>query len=124
MARQAGDEARKAVLLFSVEDTGIGFDPAKTEQLFSPFIQADGSITRSFGGTGLGLAITRSLVHLMGGQHQHAKPIGAGFDLQLQFAGRCAGSGGRAASQRFRDFIGQTSLESVDRERPSDQPEL
>lgn len=88
MARQAGGEACKAVLLVSVEDTGIGFDPAKTEQLFSPFIQADGSITRSFGGTGLGLAITRSLVHLMGGSINTQSQLGQGstFSFSLQAA--------------------------------------
>jgi signal transduction histidine kinase/ActR/RegA family two-component response regulator len=88
LARQAGGQASKAVLLFSVEDTGIGFDPAKTEQLFSPFIQADGSITRSFGGTGLGLAITRSLVHLMGGSINTQSQLGQGstFSFSLQAA--------------------------------------
>lgn len=55
------------LLRISVIDTGIGFDPERTEALFSPFTQADGSVTRSFGGTGLGLAITRSLLQLMGG---------------------------------------------------------
>ena len=63
------------LLSVRVTDTGIGFDPAKAEQLFNPFEQADGSISRSFGGTGLGLAITRSLVTLMGGQvHARSTP--------------------------------------------------
>jgi PAS domain S-box-containing protein len=62
-----GADENSAVLQISIIDTGIGFDPARTEALFSPFTQADGSVTRSYGGTGLGLAITRSLLQLMGG---------------------------------------------------------
>lgn len=61
------DDPQVVMLKISIIDTGIGFDPARTEALFSPFTQADGSVTRSFGGTGLGLAITRSLLQLMGG---------------------------------------------------------
>jgi PAS domain S-box-containing protein len=60
-------DVNTVVLRISIADTGIGFDPERTEALFSPFTQADGSVTRSFGGTGLGLAITRSLLQLMGG---------------------------------------------------------
>jgi PAS domain S-box-containing protein len=60
-------DAKTVLLRISIIDTGIGFDPERTEALFSPFTQADGSVTRSFGGTGLGLAITRSLLQLMGG---------------------------------------------------------
>jgi signal transduction histidine kinase/BarA-like signal transduction histidine kinase len=78
LQRDAASTPSQAVLKFSIQDTGIGFDPAKTEQLFSPFIQADGSITRSFGGTGLGLAITRSLVQLMGGHISAFSTPGAG----------------------------------------------
>jgi PAS domain S-box-containing protein len=64
-----------AVLKISIIDTGIGFDPARTDALFSPFTQADGSVTRSYGGTGLGLAITRSLLQLMGGDiTAHSQP--------------------------------------------------
>ncbi|PSW06670.1 hybrid sensor histidine kinase/response regulator [Photobacterium lipolyticum] len=58
----------KATLLFSVQDSGIGIAKNKQYQIFDPFTQEDGSITRQFGGTGLGLAICCQLVELMGGK--------------------------------------------------------
>lgn len=54
-------------IAFSVQDTGIGMTEKEMNTLFSPFSQADSSLTRKYGGTGLGLAISKKLIELMGG---------------------------------------------------------
>jgi CheY-like chemotaxis protein len=69
----------------SIIDTGIGFDPSRLQALFSPFTQADGSITRSYGGTGLGLAITRSLMQLMGGDVTAVSKEGQGARFTISW---------------------------------------
>ena len=58
---------RRVALGIQVEDDGIGIEPERLEQIFSPFDQADNSISRRFGGTGLGLPITKSIAEALGG---------------------------------------------------------
>jgi PAS domain S-box-containing protein len=54
--------------LIEVHDTGIGIPKDCVDSIFSPFEQADSSITRRFGGTGLGLAIAKRIAEGLGGE--------------------------------------------------------
>jgi len=51
----------------SVVDTGIGISAEEQQRIFSPFVQADNSLTRSYEGTGLGLTLVKRLTELHGG---------------------------------------------------------
>ncbi len=62
------EDDRYALVRFSVEDTGLGIPPEHQREIFSPFTQVDGTMTRRYGGTGLGLAISSQLVELLGGE--------------------------------------------------------
>jgi PAS domain S-box-containing protein len=79
-------------LSVSVQDSGEGFDPAASDQLFERFQQADGSVTRQAGGSGLGLPIARRLARLMDGDIACAAQPGRGATFTFQaILGACEG---------------------------------
>ncbi|CAN5357254.1 hypothetical protein BH23VER1_BH23VER1_17610 [soil metagenome] len=61
----------------SISDSGMGIRPDVLPQLFSRFVQADSTVTRTHGGLGLGLSIVRHLVDAHGGE-VHAESPGEG----------------------------------------------
>jgi CheY-like chemotaxis protein len=65
-------------LKFSIQDSGPGIPGAKLKNLFTPFVQLDGSISRKYGGSGLGLAISKRLVECMEGKIGIKSVLGKG----------------------------------------------
>jgi len=85
--RVENTQNKKAKILFSVQDSGIGINEDKKQDIFNAFSQADSTITRKYGGTGLGLTISSKYIHLMGGELKVDSQEGKGskFYFLLEF---------------------------------------
>lgn len=83
-----GDTSR---LRFLVTDQGIGIPEDKRVQIFEAFVQADASITRTFGGAGLGLAIARRLAARLGGGLEAQNRPEGGTVMILTIPADCPG---------------------------------
>ena len=75
-----------------VEDTGIGMEPDRVEQLFDAFEQASTGTNRLHEGSGLGLALVERLVNQMGGSIEvdTEKGVGTCFTVRIPQDGNAA----------------------------------
>lgn len=69
---------QRVLLRIEVSDSGIGIAPEIQAMLFTPFTQADSSLTRKFAGTGLGLSMVKRLVEAMEGEVGVDSQVGRG----------------------------------------------
>lgn len=77
-------------LAIMVEDTGVGIAEGRLDDIFVPFNQGGGAITRQLGGTGLGLSISRKLADLLGGDIAVESRLGSGSRFILTLPARPA----------------------------------
>jgi PAS domain S-box-containing protein len=88
-----GGAPERMPLHFQVTDTGVGIPRDQIPLLFSPFTQADGSLTRRYQGTGLGLSIVKRLAELMGGEADIESGPGQGTTVRFHILVRIAAGG-------------------------------
>jgi signal transduction histidine kinase/CheY-like chemotaxis protein/HAMP domain-containing protein len=78
----------KALLNFTVRDSGVGIKPEALENIFQPFEQGGQFATYNFSGSGLGLPIAQKVLQLFGSEMFVQSKIGSGsefhFSLWLQ----------------------------------------
>ncbi|MCI4399080.1 MAG: response regulator [Campylobacteraceae bacterium] len=68
----------KIELEIVVEDTGIGIEKSKLNEIFKPFYQTRETVSKNFSGTGLGLYICKNICEIMGGSIRCESKLGDG----------------------------------------------
>jgi CheY-like chemotaxis protein len=68
----------KMMVQFQIQDTGIGIDNAKLEQIFERYKQVSAETAVHYGGTGLGLSISKQLIELQDGSMAVSSNPGGG----------------------------------------------
>lgn len=82
---QKSYENDKAILCFTIQDTGIGMDKEYIPKLFEAFSQEDSDSTSRYGGSGLGMAITGSFIKILSGEIkvESEKGVGSTFTVTV-----------------------------------------
>jgi CheY-like chemotaxis protein len=99
--RRGADELSEGavVVLFTVQDTGIGIAQDKQKEIFESFTLAEDCMTKAYGGTGLGLSIARQLVEMLGGRLWVESALGEGSSFFFTSVLRLPGKKRQADAQ-------------------------
>ena len=82
------DSSQDVEVTAIVADTGQGMSQDVQDKLFTPFLQADSTMTRKHGGSGLGLAITQSIARMMNGDVTMISAEGRGSEFTMTLRGQ------------------------------------
>ncbi|MBQ9359807.1 MAG: response regulator [Lachnospiraceae bacterium] len=84
----------KAVLRFSMKDTGVGMDKEYIPKIFEAFSQENEGKANKYGSTGLGMAITKNIVDMMDGTIvvESEKNVGSEFIVTVSLGISAKGS--------------------------------
>ncbi len=85
----AGGLAEHKLVIFRIEDRGIGIDPQELLVIFNPFYR--GNNIGNIPGTGLGLAIAKKCAELHGGKIAVASTVGVGTAVTVTLPVKIAG---------------------------------
>ncbi|MBN1599270.1 MAG: hypothetical protein JW894_13330 [Bacteroidales bacterium] len=85
---------QKDILLFEVEDTGLGIKVDDQEDIFKRFRKIEANSRKIYAGTGIGLSITKHLVNLLGGEiwFESSPGTGSKFSFTLPSKDSYAGN--------------------------------
>jgi len=75
---------QQGLLLFRIQDTGIGIQHEMLADIFQPFLQVKALMHKQHQGTGLGTTIAKRFVELMGGQIMVSSVFGEGSCFAFQ----------------------------------------
>lgn len=81
------ENPRKARIIFTCEDTGIGMSEEYLPHIFEEFSREHTTTENKVAGTGLGLPIVKSMIELMGGsiQVESTQGVGTKFTVDISF---------------------------------------
>lgn len=105
--------ASPGMLILRVSDTGIGIPQNEFENIFKPFHQVDGAMTRKFSGTGLGLSICQKFCEAMKGTIAVQSQIGVGSTFTITLPAENLGADAVVGRDRAAHRRSPTSLEDT-----------
>lgn len=105
-----------ATYCFTVEDNGVGIEPAALENIFEPFVRVNGTTASGVYGTGLGLTIAKRTAETLGGRIDVQSRAGQGSTFTVTVGLRLRDEQAQTVASVAADFSGLKILVVEDNE--------